>query len=144
MNRRSETTPWESLLDLEHERASRRPPTPRKRGRRPAVFQRTPVSIALTADEAKIDSALRKRLSARFGRNISRGQLYGFLLLRLRDDLLPSGPRQLSLENGVTLQSALDLPEGVTSFMALSAHLDQRLRRARQRRERAEEPGRAR
>jgi hypothetical protein len=139
MTRRRETTPWESLLDLEHERATRRPPTPRKRGRRPAVFSRTPVAVALTADEAKIDTALRRRLTSRFGRKVSRGQLYGFLLLRLRDDLLPPGPHQLSLDNGLTLQSGLDLPEDVTSFVALSAHLDQRQRRGRRRRERDEE-----
>lgn len=107
--------PWLQLLELEISEP-KPPPQPKQRGRRPNRVPRSRVMVTLTANEkARLDEVV-ELLSRQFGsKKVIRGNVIGFLLLRLVD----------ALETSVAGHKQLALPEKVKSLRDLAAYLDE-------------------
>jgi len=104
--------PWLQLLDVEAQTQSRRADRKRRRGRPKKLFARKKASLTLTDDEKAVIDEVLQAVAQRFGRSVSRGQLFGFLAFRLQSELLQDG--------------GLALPEEVNSFTTLAKYLDRK------------------
>lgn len=101
--------PWLRLLDLELRREEPSKPS-RRVGRPRKAFPRRAVHITLTEAELESLDELAATLTRRMGRPVHRGQVIGFLVLRLRNKL-----QQIEKSR---------LTEEVNSFRSLAVLLD--------------------
>jgi hypothetical protein len=103
--------PWLRLLELEL--AKERPVPAKHRGRPRSAFPRIRVGASMTQDELEALEELVELLRSRFAKSIHRGHLIAFMTFQLRSRLQGGGRK-------------VDLPEEITSFVALADYLEGR------------------